>query len=47
MDTESRTPYPSDLNDAQWALIEPLLPPPLPVGAPRKTDFREVLNAVF
>ena len=47
MDTEPRKPYPSDLNDAQWAIIEPLLPPPLPVGAPRKTDFREVLDAIF
>jgi putative transposase len=47
MDTKSRKPDPSDLNDAQWAIIEPLLPPPLPVGAPRKTDFRELLNAIF
>ena len=47
MDCPSRKSYPSDLNDAQWALIEPFLPPPLSVGAPRKTDFREVLNAVF
>src|SRR5512135_1722596 len=47
MDTQARKPYPSDLNDAQWALIAPLLPPPLSVGAPRTTDFREVLNAIF
>jgi putative transposase len=47
MDTQARKPYPSDLKDAQWAILESLLPPPLPVGAPRKTDFREVLNAIF
>ena len=33
MATPSRKPYPSDLNNGQWAIIEPLLPPPLSVGA--------------
>jgi putative transposase len=42
-----RKPYPSDLTDAQWHLIEPLLPPPLPGGRRRTTDLREVLNAIF
>ena len=37
MDTASRKPYPSDLTDAEWAIIEPLLPPPVPAGAPRKS----------
>jgi transposase len=27
MDAKPRKPYPSDLSDAQWALLEPLLPP--------------------
>ena len=40
-------PYPSDLTDAQWAVLEPLVPPPRPGGRPRKTDMREVLNALF
>jgi putative transposase len=47
MDTTTRKPYPSDLTDAQWATIEPLLPPPVPAGAPRRTCLREVLNAIF
>lgn len=47
MDAQSRKPYPSDLTDAQWAILEPLLPPPVPAGAPRTTSFREVLNAIF
>lgn len=47
MDTRSRKPYPSDLSDEAWALLEPLLPPPFSVGAPRRTDFRELLNAIF
>src|ERR1700753_2720931 len=47
MGTPSRKPYPSDLSDEAWALLEPLLPPPFSVGAPRRTDFRELLNAIF
>ena len=40
-------PYPSDLTDAQWALLEPLVPPAHELGRPRKTDLREVINAIF
>ncbi len=47
MDTASRKPYPSDLSDEAWALLKPLLPPPFSVGAPRRTDFRELLDAIF
>ena len=43
----SRKPYPSDLTDAQWQLLQPLLPPAKPGGRPRKTDLRQVLNAIF
>jgi putative transposase len=42
-----RRAYPSDLTDAQWQLLQPLLPPPLPGGRHRTTDVREVLNAIF
>jgi len=38
--------YPSDVTDEQWALIEPHLPV-YPGGRPRKTDLRDVVNAVF
>jgi putative transposase len=47
---EAPTPcraYPSDLTDAQGALPEPLLLPPVPAGAPRTTDLREVVNAIL
>ncbi len=47
MDAKPRKPYPSDLKDEEWALVDPLLPPPVPAGAPRNTDLREVLNAIF
>jgi putative transposase len=38
--------YPSDVTDAQWKLIEPLIPV-YPGGRPRKTDLRDVVDAVF
>jgi putative transposase len=41
-----RKPYPSDLTDAQWAIIEPLIPSSV-VGRPRTHDMREILNAIF
>jgi putative transposase len=43
----SRTPYPSDLTDAQWQLIQPLLPAAKPGGRPRKHDLRAIVNALF
>jgi putative transposase len=42
-----RKRYPSDLANAQWVLVEPLIPPAKPGGHPRTTDVREVLNALF
>ena len=41
-----RKPYPSDLTDDQWALIEPLIPV-FDLGRPREVDMREVLNAIL
>jgi transposase len=38
---------PSDLTDAQWAHLEPLIPPADPGGRPRKTDMRAAMNAIF
>ena len=46
--TNSRaTALPSDLTDAQWAHLEPLIPPAKPGGRPRKTDMRAAMNAIF
>jgi putative transposase len=42
-----RPPYPSDLTDAQWAELEPLLPPPKPAGRPRVVERRELVNAIL
>ena len=38
--------YPTNLTDAQWTLIEPMLPPPKLRGRPR-TNLRRVLNALL
>jgi transposase len=38
--------YPSDLTDAEWAIIGPMIPPAKRGGRPRNTDMREVMNAV-
>ena len=40
-----RVPYPTDLCDAEWAILEPLLPPSKSLGRPR-ADQRAVLNAI-
>ncbi len=38
--------YDTDLTDAQWTLVEPMLPPPQRLGRPR-TDLRRILNALL
>ena len=41
-----RKPYPSDLTNAQWKILKPLIPPAKPGGRPREVDMREVLNTL-
>jgi len=38
--------YASDLTDAEWQRIEPLIPPAKPGGRPRSQDMRAVLDAI-
>ena len=38
---------PSDLRDAEWARLAPLIPEASPGGRPRKTDMRAAMNAIF
>lgn len=40
-------PYPSDLTDAEWHLIAPLLPAKSSIGHPRDVELREVVEAIF
>ena len=39
--------FASDVTDAEWGLIDPLLPPPSPVGRPAEWPMRELVNAIF
>ena len=42
-----RKAYPSDLSDAEWQQVEPLVPGPLPGGRPAKYERREIINAIL
>lgn len=49
-----RRPYPSDLSDEQWTLIEPMITAwkqgrvaRSATGDPGSCDLREVVNAIF
>ena len=39
--------YATDLSDAEWSEIAEFLPKERPGGRHRKTDLREVVNALF
>jgi putative transposase len=39
--------FASDLTDAEWAVLEPLLPPPAGIGRPAEWPMREIVNAIF
>lgn len=43
----SRTPYPTDLTDSQWRLIEPYVPRPKPGGRPPRYSRPEIVNAIL
>jgi putative transposase len=44
---EPRKPYPTDLSDQEWALIQPYVPETKRGGRPEKYPKRELLNAIF
>jgi hypothetical protein len=39
--------YASDLTDAEWAIIQPLLPAHKTTGRPRTTRLRDVFDAIL
>ena len=39
--------YPSDLTNAEWAIVAPMIPPAKRGGRPRTVNVREVLNGIF
>ncbi len=42
-----RRPYPSDLSDAEWAVLAPLVPAAKPGGRPPKYRRREIVEAIL
>jgi len=42
-----RRPYPCDLTDAEWQVLEPLIPVVRPGGRPRAHPDREVIDAML
>jgi len=44
---ESRHPYDTDLTDAEWNRLEPLVPAAKPGGRPVKHPRREIVNGIF
>ena len=47
LSASARKSYPSDLTDAQWAILEPLIPAAGRGGRPREVDMREIVNAML
>ena len=43
----SRLRYPSDLTDAEWAFIAPVIPPARRGGGKRTVSIREVVNGLM
>jgi putative transposase len=44
---EAHKPYPTDLSDREWALIQHLVPAAKPGGRPEPYPKREILDAIF
>jgi transposase len=42
-----RLRYPSDLTDAEWSLVAPLIPPAKRGGRKRDVDIRQVVNGLM
>jgi putative transposase len=39
--------YPSDMSDAQWNIIGPLIPPAKSGGRPREVEMRQIVNGIL
>ena len=44
---EGRQTYDTDLSDAEWDRLEPLVPAPKPGGRPPKHTRREIVNGIY
>ncbi|MBW4562913.1 MAG: transposase [Mojavia pulchra JT2-VF2] len=43
----SRKAYSTDITDAEWELLQSLIPPIKTGGRPRTVDMREIINAIL
>ncbi len=43
----TRKTYPSDVTNAEWQIIERLLPITQSTRRPRQVDLREIINGIF
>jgi len=39
--------YPADTSDAEWAILEPLIPAPKPGGRPARIARRDIVDGIF
>ena len=39
--------YSTDTSDAEWVILEPLIPAPKPGGRPAHIDRRDIMDAIF
>src|SRR5205823_14862097 len=46
LDVSSRAAYPTDLSDAEWQVLAPLIPMPKAGGRPATHERREIVNAL-
>ncbi|PON11304.1 IS5/IS1182 family transposase, partial [Candidatus Entotheonella serta] len=44
---KTRTLYPTDLSDAEWGVLQPLVPADKPGSQPEKYAKRDILNGIF
>jgi putative transposase len=44
---KTRKPYPTDLSDAQWHILEPFIPSAKASERPETYPKREILNGIF
>lgn len=47
MDATARKPYPTDLTDEQWDILQISIPAAKPGGRPRSVAIREIINAML
>ncbi|MBX9933697.1 MAG: IS5 family transposase [Methylobacterium sp.] len=47
MNEARNSPYPSDLTNSEWLVLEPLMPPPATTGRPLKWTRRQMAEAIF